>query len=108
MINIFCSFEYFSAYELWFKQILYEVDSVREIFMGDEKLHSIAEESMSNGSEDLDLDRMNLAKDFNEGPKYGNLDERRMLEIMNRMNRVVMILKVSNRYLYKSTKFKDV
>ena len=90
--------KYLSAYELWFKQILYEVDSVREIFMGDEKLHSIAEESMSNGS-DLDLDRMNLSKDFNEGPKYGNLNEGRMLEIMNRMNRVVMILKVINWYL---------
>ena len=90
--------KYLSAYELWFKQILYEVDSVREIFMGDEKLHSIAEESMSNGS-DLDLDRMNLSKDFNEGPKYGNLNEGRMLEIMNRMNRVVMILKVIKQYL---------
>ena len=66
--------------------------------MGDEKLHSIAEESMSNGS-DLDLDRMNLSKDFNEGPKYGNLNEGRMLEIMNRMNRVVMILKVIKQYL---------
>ena len=66
--------------------------------MGDEKLHSIAEESMSNGS-DLDLDRMNLAKDLNEGPKYGNLNEGRMLEIMNRMNRVVMILKVIKPYL---------
>ena len=66
--------------------------------MGDEKLHSIAEESMSNGS-DLDLDRMNLAKDFNEGPKYGNLNEGRMLEIMNRMNRVVMILKVNKQYI---------
>ena len=62
--------------------------------MGDEKLHSIEEESMSNGS-DIDLSRMNLTKDFNEGPKYGNLNEGRMLEIMNRMNRVVMILKVS-------------
>ena len=90
--------KYLLAYELWFKQILYEVDSVREIFMGDEKLHSIAEESMSNGS-DLDLDRMSLAKDFNEGPKYGNLNEGRMLEIMNRMNRVVMILKVIKQYL---------
>merc|ERR1711997_1326943 len=28
-----------------------------------------------------------------EGPKYGVVDESKMLEILNRMNRVVMILK---------------
>ena len=70
------------------------MDSVREIFLGDEKLQSIEEESFSNGSEDLDFRKMNISQDFNEGPKYGNLNEGRMLEIMNRMNRVVMILKV--------------
>ena len=64
--------------------------------MGDEKLHSIEEESLSNGSEDLDFRKMNISKDLTEGPKYGNLNEGRMLEIMNRMNRVVMILKVIN------------
>ena len=62
--------------------------------MGDEKLHSIEEESLSNGSEDLDFRKMSISKDLTEGPKYGNLNEGRMLEIMNRMNRVVMILKV--------------
>ena len=28
-----------SAYELWFKQILYEVDSVRELFMNTVRYH---------------------------------------------------------------------
>ena len=30
-----------------------------------------------------------------DGPKYGVVDESKMLEILNRMNRVVMILKVN-------------
>ena len=30
-----------SAYELWFKQIIYEIDSIRDIFMGSEKLQEI-------------------------------------------------------------------
>ena len=84
--------------------------------MGDEKLHSIEEESMSNGcdSDDLGLGKLNLAKDFNEGPTYGNLNESRMLEIMSRMNRVVMILKVPlyvliqySRYYFKTLKQLD-
>jgi len=46
------------AYELWFKQIIYEIDSVREIFSMEE------------------------------------VDERKMLEIVKRINRVTIILKL--------------
>lgn len=46
------------AYELWFKQVIYEIDSVREIFSKDE------------------------------------VDERKMLEIVKRIHRVTLILKL--------------
>lgn len=49
------------AYELWFKQILFELDSIRDLFNAD-----IIEES-------------------------------RMLEILKRLNRIVLILKVGER-----------
>lgn len=51
-----------SAYELWFKQILFEIDSVRDLFNQD-----IIEESGT-------------------------------LEILKRLNRIVLILKVSNNF----------
>ena len=76
-----------TAYELWFKQILFEIDSVREMFLGSEKWHKIAETI----PEDDTCDDNNQSKD---GPRYGVVDENKMLEILNRMNRVVMILKV--------------
>lgn len=50
-----------SAYELWFKQIIYELDSVREL--------------------------------FNTG---GIMEESRTLEILKRLNRIALILKVWN------------
>ena len=66
--------------------------------MGVEQLHVIEEEEgLSNGSDILSMNMSTLGIDFQErtaGPKYGDVDENRMLEIMNRMNRVVMILKV--------------
>ena len=84
-----------TAYELWFKQILYEVDSVREIFMGALKLNPNEEQIMTNGSAESSTDKVTLGKESHVGPKYREVDESRMLEIMNRMNRVVMILKVA-------------
>ena len=83
-----------TAYELWFKQILYEVDSVREIFMGALKLKPNEEQNMTNGSTESSTEKLTLGKESRVGPKYREVDESRMLEIMNRMNRVVMILKV--------------
>lgn len=37
--NAFPFFFVLSAYELWFKQILYELDSVREIFISGHVSH---------------------------------------------------------------------
>merc|ERR1712226_415816 len=82
------------TYELWFKQILYEVDSVREIFMGALKLKPNEEQNMTNGSTESSTEKLTLGKESRVGPKYREVDESRMLEIMNRMNRVVMILKL--------------
>ena len=57
--------------------------------MGSEKeLHQIDEDAIEeNDSSD------NANHNMNE-PKYKTVDENKMLEILNRMNRVVMILKV--------------
>lgn len=46
------------AYELWFKQIIFETDSIRDLF------------------------------------NVENMEESRMLEILKRLNRIVLILKV--------------
>lgn len=46
------------AYELWFKQIIFELDSIRELFSNEE------------------------------------MDESKMLQVMNRINRIVLILKL--------------
>ena len=60
---------------------------------------------MTNGSAESSTDKLTIGKESHVGPKYREVDESRMLEIMNRMNRVVMILKVvqnliSNSQLY--------
>lgn len=47
------------AYELWFKQIIFETDSIRDLFSAEK------------------------------------MEESRMLEILKRLNRIVLILKVS-------------
>ena len=62
--------------------------------MGVEKLKSIEEEQILNGSDHSTAEPPKSGTEFKEGPKYGQVDENRMLEIMNRMNRVAMILKV--------------
>lgn len=67
------------AYELWFKQILYEIDSVRDIFIGSEKMQQLA--------------MVSQARDHSV-QQQGIVDEGRMLEIIKRMNRIVMILKL--------------
>ena len=59
----------FSAYELWFKQIIYEIDSIRDIFMGSEKLQQFS--LMSLTAETLK-------------PEAPSLDERVMLDINKR------------------------
>ena len=99
------------AYELWFKQILYEVDSVRDLFMGKETLEehfgdSAPAATTVGSAPSFSALRAMAATLPGGGPKrtprdrrdslYTSqmLDERRMLEIIKRMGRVVMILKV--------------
>ena len=68
-LSIFWVAFLFSAYELWFKQIIYEIDSIRDIFMGSEKLQQFS--LMSLTAETLK-------------PEAPSLDERVMLDINKR------------------------
>ena len=76
------SLSIFSAYELWFKQILVEIDSVREIFIGREFMLQVL--AKTEGAE------------AGEKPKglVHVLDERRMLEVIKQMQRIHLIMKV--------------
>ena len=69
-----------SAYELWFKQILYEIDSVRDIFIGRETLMKVYE-------------NLKMNEDEAKGNEEFVVDERRMLEIVTRISRCVKIMK---------------
>ena len=69
-----------SAYELWFKQILYEIDSVRDIFIGRETLMKVYE-------------NLKMNEDEAKGNEEFVVDERKMLEIVTRINRCVKIMK---------------
>ena len=71
------------TYELWFKQIIYEIDSIRDTFLGSEKLQEIAMLTL-NGDE--------KAKALQDQGMM--VDENKMLEINKRLSRVVMILKL--------------
>ena len=75
-----------SAYELWFKQMLFEINSVRDIFIGRENLLKIYE--------DLKI------KDDDENDKEFIVDERKMLEIVTRINRCVKIMKERSSSLF--------
>ncbi|KAK2584738.1 hypothetical protein KPH14_007069 [Odynerus spinipes] len=65
------------AYELWFKQIIYELDSVRSLFSSDSSVYDTANRSttIQNGVSHI-------------------LNESRTLEILKRLNRIVLILKL--------------
>ncbi|CAK9804613.1 Tryptophan 2,3-dioxygenase [Anthophora quadrimaculata] len=70
------------AYELWFKQIIYELDSVRALF-----------NSEPNGYDSLNGTSNNhTAVQKNRVPQI--LNESRTLEILKRLNRIVLILKL--------------
>ena len=71
----------FTAYELWFKQIIFELDSVRALFSNDEKYREQQHGQLHHGEKNM----------------YGSeaMDESRTLEILKRLNRIVLILKVS-------------
>lgn len=66
------------TYELWFKQVIYEVDTIREIFLGNETLQKFV--AKITGENDVDDEMV--------------VDERKMLEINKRLSRIVMILKL--------------
>ena len=63
---------------------MFEIDSVRDMFTGSEKLQNISEEVLEEESGTTPV--------LSDEPKYKAVDENKMLEILNRMNRVVMIL----------------
>lgn len=68
-----------AAYELWFKQIIFELDSVRTLFS--------SENNAYNGStSDQSIHQSNRVT-------YA-LNESKTLEILKRLNRIVLILKV--------------
>ncbi|KAK0175882.1 hypothetical protein PV328_000076 [Microctonus aethiopoides] len=70
------------AYELWFKQIIYELDSVRRLF-------NTEIEIVPNGTNDN-----NFNNSKKKATKYQRLDESQTLEIHKRLNRIVLILKL--------------
>ena len=84
------SFSSSPAYELWFKQVLYEIDSVRDLFLGREHLLKLFGPDCNKNAEDDGEEEEGKGL----GLERGILDERRMLEIIKRMDRVKMILKV--------------
>ncbi|XP_015190735.1 PREDICTED: tryptophan 2,3-dioxygenase [Polistes dominula] len=65
------------AYELWFKQIIYELDSVRSLFCSDSNIYNATNHSST----------------IQNGPSHV-LNESRTLEILKRLNRIVLILKL--------------
>uniref|UniRef100_V9IHY8 Tryptophan 2,3-dioxygenase n=1 Tax=Apis cerana TaxID=7461 RepID=V9IHY8_APICE len=69
------------AYELWFKQIIYELDSVRALF-NSEPSNFGALNGTSNCHTSIQKNRISEV-----------LDESRTLEILKRLNRIVLILK---------------
>ncbi|KAF7400773.1 hypothetical protein HZH66_005957 [Vespula vulgaris] len=64
------------AYELWFKQIIYELDSVRSLFTSDSNVYNTS----------------NHTSKIQNGVHI--LNESRTLEILRRLNRIVLILKL--------------
>ncbi|XP_076641407.1 tryptophan 2,3-dioxygenase vermilion isoform X1 [Halictus rubicundus] len=70
------------AYELWFKQIIYELDTVRTVFNSEPSTYDPALNGTSN----------NRSSQNNRLPQV--LNESRTLEILKRLNRIVLILKL--------------
>lgn len=83
LINYLIHILIFIAYELWFKQIIFELDSVRALFSSESTACNA-----SNGSS-------NKHSAINEKNKASYiLNESKTLEILKRLNRIVLILKV--------------
>jgi len=76
------AFQFIVVYELWFKQIIFEVDSVRALFSSESNC------KISNGS----------SNDHSTAIQgNGVLNESKTLEILKRLNRIVLILKVRSK-----------
>ncbi|EZA49883.1 hypothetical protein DMN91_011631 [Ooceraea biroi] len=72
------------AYELWFKQIIFELDSVRALFSSNaHDAHDAHNGTMNNSS----------ANNQENGVSHV-LNETKTLEILKRLNRIVLILKL--------------
>ena len=102
-----------AAYEIWFKQIIYEIDSVRELFLGKANMDRILE-NIAKGLKDTSLEspeegssesttsapaarrkkREDMCSISEDAIYHHEVDDAHMLEINKRLNRVVMILKV--------------
>ncbi|XP_067203306.1 tryptophan 2,3-dioxygenase isoform X4 [Linepithema humile] len=67
------------AYELWFKQIIFELDSVRALFNSESNTYN-ASNDHSTASQDNGVSHI--------------LNETKTLEILKRLNRIVLILKL--------------
>ena len=108
----------FAAYELWFKQILWEVDSVRKEFIGVEKKcvavetkrrMSILPEGEVKDKTSCPRAKVKHSLDSSTTPQIKSglpdapVDESKMLQIIGRMQRVAMILKVSPTKNYQKT-----
>ena len=79
---------FFLAYELWFKQVLFEIDSVRNFFMGrEEKVPESPPPTVKDPHDTAENPQGNTVE-------FPVVDENKMLKIINRMQRVSMILKV--------------
>ena len=70
------------AYELWFKQIIYELDSVRALFNSEQSSYDSMNGTANNRSA---VQKSRLCQVLNES---------RTLEILRRLNRIVLILKL--------------
>ncbi len=71
--------------------MLYEIDSIREIFIGSEKIQQLAMATMAS---QISTSEATEAEKGERIQQQGIVDEGHMLEIIKRMNRIVMILKV--------------
>ena len=111
IINPLNTIEIVLAYEIWFKQILYEIDSVRELFLGKANMKQILEnlannlkdvaidggdDSATNGATSRRKKREDMCSISEDAVYHHEVDDAHMLEINKRLNRVVMILKVKH------------
>ncbi|XP_072756410.1 tryptophan 2,3-dioxygenase isoform X3 [Anoplolepis gracilipes] len=71
------------AYELWFKQIIFELDSVKALFSSESNNYDASNRSSSNRSTTKPANGVSHV-----------LNESKTLEILRRLNRIVLILKL--------------